>query len=247
MTRLIDYDQNDVKKGCFDFSPRTKGIMCIVGSILLQLFNGCFFMWANISVYVISFIYKTDKSIRSDAVFIVDFFLISLNVTGYSIGMYLLNHRKWSPRRIVAFGCTIALAGKLASSYFVGDLWVFVSLYALLGGIGNGITYMMPLVSCWEHFPNSKGLMTGVVVGSYGLGSFIFNRLSTDLVNPTNGPATIIIDKDTKYFDASIADRVPNMLRTLVLVWAIISICAVVLFERADVKTEENTVDEEQQ
>jgi MFS family permease len=196
-------------------------------------------MWANISVYVISFIYKTDKSIRTDAVFIVDLFLLGMNVAGYSIGMYLLNHRKWSPRLVVAFGCFIALAGKMASSYFVGDFWTFVTLYGLLGGLGNGITYMMPLVCVWEHFPNSKGLMTGIVVGSYGLGSFIFNRLSTDLVNPTNGNATIVIDEDTKYYEPYIANRVPMMLRTIVLIWTIMMIVSVIFFERADVKIEE--------
>jgi len=50
--------------------------------------------------------------------------------------------------------------------------------YGVIGGIGCGINYMVPLVCAWDHFPNRKGLMTGIIVGAYGFGSFLYSRIA---------------------------------------------------------------------
>lgn len=60
-----------------------RGICSVIGGVLIQMFNGCFFLWSNISVYVLSYFYLYDKSIDQNAIFYVDFFLVLLNVTGY--------------------------------------------------------------------------------------------------------------------------------------------------------------------
>jgi OFA family oxalate/formate antiporter-like MFS transporter len=50
---------------------------------------------------------------------------------------------------------------------------------------------MVPLICSWEYFPDRKGLITGIIIGSYGFGSFLFTQLSTKLVNPNDAIATI--------------------------------------------------------
>ena len=62
---------------------RREGYLTIIGGILLLMFNGCFFLWANISVYVLSYFYIHDKTINQNAIFYIDFLLVLLNVTGY--------------------------------------------------------------------------------------------------------------------------------------------------------------------
>ena len=39
--------------------PKTnlKGICCVVGGVLLMIYLGCFFLWGNISIYVLSYFY----------------------------------------------------------------------------------------------------------------------------------------------------------------------------------------------
>ena len=73
-----------------------------------------------------------------------------------------------------------------------------------------------------EYFPNHKGLITGIIVGSYGLGSAIFNLLATFIVNPNKENATIpsSSDKNLKFFEPSVANRVPLMFRILCIIWA---------------------------
>jgi hypothetical protein len=38
--------------------------MTIIGGVIIMLYNGCFYLWANISVYVLSYFYIYDKSVN---------------------------------------------------------------------------------------------------------------------------------------------------------------------------------------
>ena len=56
--------------------------------------------------------------------------------------------------------------------------------FGVIGGIGCGLNYMVPVVVAWEYFPNNKGLVSGILSGSYGIGSFFYTLISTHIVNP---------------------------------------------------------------
>lgn len=157
--------------------------MTVVGGILIQLFNGCFFLWASISNYVLSYMYIFDHDVDEAAIFYVDVALVFLNCLGYQIGTYLLNSRGWNPKYVLALGGIISLSGIFLSS-FTTNLWTFIGLYGVMSGIGCGMNHFVPLVCCWEWFPHKKGLITGIMVGSYGLSSFIFVQVATLIVNP---------------------------------------------------------------
>jgi len=119
----------------------------------------------------------------------------------------------------VLLGGSIAISGIYASSYTT-NFSAFIAFYGVFSGIGTGMTYMVPLVCCMEYFPNNKGLISGIIMGSYGLGSFIFNLVATKIVNPDGGTAYIKTnDPNLNLFDLSVADRVPMMLRILCMIW----------------------------
>lgn len=86
-------------------------------------------------------------------------------------------------------------------------------------GIANGLTYVVPLHICWQYFPKREGLVSGIIVGGFGLGGFIFSLVSTNLVNPD----------DSDVISDEIAAKVPSMLRGLAGRWAIILLVAVFL------------------
>jgi len=123
------------------------------------------------------------------------------------LGTYLLRQRSWNPKAIILLGGCIAIAGIFASS-FTKDLATFIALYGVLSGIGTGMTYMIPLVCSMEYFPDHKGLVTGIVVGSYGFGGFIFNLVATKIVNPTGASADIpTSDPNLTLFHPSVANQ----------------------------------------
>ena len=67
----------------------------------------------------------------------------------------------------------------------------FTLIYSISFGICNGLSYTIPLKVCWDHFPNNKGLVSGLIIGGFGLGSFLFGLLSTLLINPKNAKPDI--------------------------------------------------------
>lgn len=165
-----------------------------------MMFNGCFFLWANISVYVLSFFYLYDKNINQNAIFYVDFILILLNCSGYQVGTYLLNKRGWHCKIVLTLGGLMSLGGIFIAS-FMTNFWAFVFFYGAFSGLGCGINYFVPMVCAWDYFPERKGMITGILVGAYGLGSFIWAQISTRIVNPNNEEAQDVGIKNLKYFD----------------------------------------------
>lgn len=176
-----------------------------------MFFLGCFFLWGNIDVYVLSYFYKYDPDIDLGFIFVVDTLLIVANTVGYNIGVFLLNKLRWNPKIIVASGGTVALCGIYFSSYTT-SIGPYLSLYTGLNGLGCGTCYFVPLVCSWEYFPERKGLMTGIIISAYGFGSFAFALISTALVNP-NGLNPDIEDHNDVFYSTKISDRVPYMIR----------------------------------
>ena len=127
-------------------------------------------------------------------------------------------------------GGSISLAGVFISSYAL-KLKVFLFFYCVVYGLGSGMCNIAILIFAWEWFPKKKGFITGLLLGAYGFGSFVFILVSTKLVNPDGENATHK-DNGFNYFDKDVADRVPYMLRTLVYIWSGMVLAAVIMIFR---------------
>lgn len=82
-------------------------------------------------------------------------------------------------------------------------------------GVCGGLLYMLPIICGWRYFPNRRGLISGLTIGGYGFGSFIFNFVCKAIANPENEKAHVIEIEDgktVKYFDSKVGDKVPLML-----------------------------------
>jgi hypothetical protein len=82
-------------------------------------------------------------------------------------------------------------------------------------GISGGLAYMLPIICGWRYFPDKRGIVSGVTIGGYGFGSFIFNFVCKAVANPDNEKPSVVFHedgKDVKYFDSKVGDKVPEML-----------------------------------
>ena len=197
-----------------------------------MMYLGCFFLWGNISVYVLSYFYWINPNFSDSFIFLVDVFLVFSNWVGYQVGVYLLQNLRLNAKLIVFIGGSISLGGVYLSS-FTTDLEVYLALYCVMNGIGSGINYFAVLILTWEWFPDIKGFITGIATAGFGFGSFIFTFISTKLVNP-NGDNPTHIDNGVNYFEKDVADRVPFMIQTLVYIWTGMVVVAVILMSRKE-------------
>ena len=61
----------------------------------------------------------------------------------------------------------------------------FLFWYSFVFPIGVGIIYWPPIMSAWEWFGDDrKGIATGLIIGGFGFGVFIFSFVTTAIVNP---------------------------------------------------------------
>jgi len=74
----------------------------------------------------------------------------------------------------------------VASVMLAQSFFQFTVIFGIGYGFCNGIAYTIPLKLCWDLYPERKGMVSGVIICGFGVGSFIFSFISTMLVNPLN-------------------------------------------------------------
>jgi MFS transporter, OFA family, oxalate/formate antiporter len=136
--------------------------------------------------------------------------------------------KTYSPKILVAIGSAIAVSAPLLSTQ-VHTFQMFLVSFAMVLSVGVSFCYFPPLVAGWQWLPERKGLVTGIILGAFGLGSFIFSLISIAVVNPQNASPTVLAPNGSMFFDATVAARVPLLLYVLAGTWAILAIPAVLL------------------
>ena len=108
-------------------------------------------------------------------------FTIAIFVVGFATfggGMWM---RRSSPRVVaLAAGVLYGLGIFLAS--FTSSLgWLYFS-YGLLGGIGLGLGYIVPVATLVKWFPDKRGMITGLAVAGFGAGALSTAPIATRLI-----------------------------------------------------------------
>lgn len=87
----------------------------------------------------------------------------------------------------MALGGTVDVTCTIMASYQPRDsFWKFFVLFVCGQAICNGVSYMVPIQLGWRAFPHNPGLVSGFIIGGFGLGGLIFSYVSSVLVNPNN-------------------------------------------------------------
>ncbi|MGH8094135.1 MAG: L-lactate MFS transporter [Chthoniobacterales bacterium] len=118
-------------------------------------------------------------------------FTICIFVVGFAslFGGLWLN--RVGPRMValtggVFYGLGVFLAG---FSHTLG--WLYLS-YGLIGGIGLGLGYIVPVAVLVKWFPDRRGLITGIAVGGFGAGALITAPIATRLIQSVGVLSTFV-------------------------------------------------------
>ena len=112
--------------------------------------------------------------------------------------------------------------GVFLASYAT-SLLEFVMCYAVMFGLGVGVVYQMPFLTCERWFPSRKGAVQGAIVSGMGASAYFFNLLATQSLNPDS------VDATGGPFPAALAARWPVLLRTLGTSYAAVGLVGALL------------------
>ena len=108
-------------------------------------------------------------------------FTISIFVLGCAafFGGLWLNRK--GPRIVALTGGALYGLGVFLASFSHSLWWLYFS-YGLIGGIGLGFGYIVPVAVLVKWFPDKRGLITGIAVGGFGAGALITAPVATRLI-----------------------------------------------------------------
>jgi OFA family oxalate/formate antiporter-like MFS transporter len=135
-------------------------------------------------------------------------FTISIFVLGVSafLGGLWLNRK--GPRVVALTGGFLYGLGVFLASFSADKLWWLYLSYGLIGGIGVGFSYIVPVSVLVKWFPDRRGLITGIAVGGFGAGALVTAPVATRLIQSVGvlqtfaylGIAYLVITMATGYF-----------------------------------------------
>jgi MFS transporter, OFA family, oxalate/formate antiporter len=117
-------------------------------------------------------------------------FTISIFVLGVSafFGGLWLNRK--GPRIVALTGGVLYSAGVFLASFSANKLWWLYLSYGVIGGIGLGFSYIVPVAVLVKWFPDRRGLITGIAVGGFGAGALVTAPVAERLIQSVGVLAT---------------------------------------------------------
>ncbi|MDB6064040.1 MAG: major facilitator superfamily 1 [Pedosphaera sp.] len=97
------------------------------------------------------------------------------------------------PRRValvagLCYGLGVTLAGQAK-----GNLGLLYLTYGVLGGIGLGLGYIVPVATLINWFPDKRGMITGLAVAGFGAGALVTAPVAERLISRLGVSQTLTI------------------------------------------------------
>jgi MFS transporter, OFA family, oxalate/formate antiporter len=145
-----------------------------IAGVFLQIALGAVYAW---SVFRVPLANQFGWSISE----VTLTFTISIFVLGFAafFGGLWLNRK--GPRVVALTGGALYGLGIFLASFTHRLSWLYLT-YGVIGGIGLGLGYIVPVAVLVKWFPDRRGLITGIAVGGFGAGALITAPVATRLI-----------------------------------------------------------------
>ena len=185
-------------------NPAVRRWLIAASGVLIMTLLGTVYAW---SVFVNPIVAACGWSQQSVAVV----FMILIGMIGLSAAFGgILVDRKGpvftAALGVILYGAGVILGGVALS---VGSLPILYLGYGFIGGVGNGLAYVVPIATLIRWFPDKRGFITGLSVMGFGLGAFFIGKIVPGLIN-TMGVAHV-------FYVLGIVYLAGNILAVLVL------------------------------
>jgi len=118
-------------------------------------------------------------------------FTITILALGITAGFGGALQRRYGPRAIAtAGGILYGLGTALAA--FAPNLPILYLTQGVMGGIGLGLGYIVPLAMLVRWFPDRRGLVAGLAVAGFGAGAMVVSPLAAAMLAALGLPHTLL-------------------------------------------------------
>ena len=146
-----------------------------LAGVLLQMALGAVYAWSVFRVPLSKQFHWTISQVT--LTFTIAIFV--LGVSAFFGGLWL---KQSGPRVVALTGGVLYGLGVFLAGYSSIGLWWLYLTYGVLGGVGLGFAYIVPVAVLVKWFPDRRGLMTGVAVGGFGAGALVTAPIATHLI-----------------------------------------------------------------
>jgi OFA family oxalate/formate antiporter-like MFS transporter len=149
-------------------------IIALAG-VLMQIALGAVYAW---SVFRVPLASQFGWSI-SEVTLTFTISIFMLGVAAFFGGLWL---NRSGPRIVAITGGMFYGIGVFLASFSANRLWWLYLSFGFTGGIGLGLSYIVPVSVLVKWFPDRRGLITGIAVGGFGAGALITAPVATSLI-----------------------------------------------------------------
>ena len=150
-------------------------LLIVLGTIIVQIGLGTIYTWSLFNQPLVS---KFGWNLNSVA--------ITFSITSFSLSFSTLFagklQQKLGLRKLIATAGIVLGLGLILSSQ-VSSLPLLYLLAGVVVGYADGTAYITSLSNLIKWFPNRKGLISGISVSAYGMGSLIFRYINGNLID----------------------------------------------------------------
>jgi len=164
---------------------KKQGLLPVLAAIAIQLTLGVAYIWSVFQTGIANSVFGGDNAAASLTFSLLLFALTIGSVIGGKLAV------KFNTRIVVFAGGIILGLGFFLASFTRAEFsWLLWLTYGVMGGTGMGFTYSTTIACAQKWFPHKKGLVTGVIVSSLGLGGVVFTPLVERLIAAFGGTGT---------------------------------------------------------
>lgn len=146
-----------------------------VAGFFMQMALGAVYAW---SVFRIPLAKQFHWSI-ADVTLTFTIAIFVLGISAFFGGLWL---NKAGPRVVALTGGFLYGLGVFLASFSAYKLWWLYLSYGVIGGVGLGFGYIVPIAVLVKWFPDRRGLITGIAVGGFGAGALVTAPVASRLI-----------------------------------------------------------------
>ena len=146
-----------------------------LAAVVLQIALGAEYAWSVFSKPLAARFHWTGEQVALT-------FTIAIFLVGFAAFAGGLWSNRSGPRVVAMTGGLLYGLGVALASQADKGLGVLYLTYGIIGGIGLGFAYIVPIATLVKWFPDKRGLMTGVAVGGFGAGALVTAPIARSLI-----------------------------------------------------------------